>query len=82
VLEISKETVARDWRVAKTWLFRELSHISTRRARAETGLNPPPPAAKGPSRQSGLSSGSEENRQKEVFSWGQWNLTVLTKTPL
>jgi len=31
VLKISKETVARDWRVAKTWLFRELSHISTRR---------------------------------------------------
>lgn len=25
ILEISEETVARDWRVAKTWLFRELS---------------------------------------------------------
>ncbi len=25
VLEISKETVTRDWRVAKTWLFRELA---------------------------------------------------------
>lgn len=25
VLEISEETVARDWRVAKTWLFRELT---------------------------------------------------------
>lgn len=25
VLEISEETVTRDWRVAKTWLFRELS---------------------------------------------------------
>ena len=25
VLEISEETVARDWRAAKTWLFRELS---------------------------------------------------------
>ena len=30
VLEISEETVARDWRVAKTWLFRELSRISSR----------------------------------------------------
>jgi RNA polymerase sigma factor (TIGR02999 family) len=30
VLEISEETVARDWRVAKTWLFRELSRISRR----------------------------------------------------
>ena len=26
VLEISEETVTRDWTVAKTWLFRELSH--------------------------------------------------------
>lgn len=26
ILEISEETVTRDWRVAKTWLFRELSH--------------------------------------------------------
>ena len=26
VLEISDETVTRDWRTAKTWLFRELSH--------------------------------------------------------
>ncbi len=25
VLEISEETVGRDWRVAKTWLFRELA---------------------------------------------------------
>ena len=25
VLEVSEETVTRDWRVAKTWLFRELS---------------------------------------------------------
>ena len=25
VLEVSEETVARDWRVAKTWLFRELA---------------------------------------------------------
>ena len=25
VLEISDETVTRDWRVAKTWLFRELN---------------------------------------------------------
>jgi RNA polymerase sigma factor (TIGR02999 family) len=25
ILEISEETAARDWRVAKTWLFRELS---------------------------------------------------------
>lgn len=24
VLEISRETVTRDWKVAKTWLFREL----------------------------------------------------------
>jgi RNA polymerase sigma factor (sigma-70 family) len=30
VLEISEETVARDWRVAKTWLLRELSRIKTR----------------------------------------------------
>ena len=28
VLEISEETVTRDWRTAKTWLFRELSHRS------------------------------------------------------
>ena len=28
VLEISEETVTRDWKVAKTWLFRELSHWS------------------------------------------------------
>jgi RNA polymerase sigma factor (TIGR02999 family) len=26
VLEISEETATRDWKVAKTWLFRELSH--------------------------------------------------------
>jgi RNA polymerase sigma factor (TIGR02999 family) len=26
VLEISDETVTRDWRTAKTWLFREISH--------------------------------------------------------
>ena len=25
VLEISEETVTRDWRVAKSWLFRELN---------------------------------------------------------
>ena len=25
VLEVSEESVTRDWRVAKTWLFRELS---------------------------------------------------------
>jgi RNA polymerase sigma factor (TIGR02999 family) len=25
ILEISEETVTRDWRIAKTWLFRELS---------------------------------------------------------
>ena len=25
VLEISEETVTRDWKVARTWLFRELS---------------------------------------------------------
>ncbi len=29
VLEISEETVTRDWRVAKTWLFRELSRRRT-----------------------------------------------------
>ena len=28
VLEISEETVTRDWKVAKTWLFRELSRGS------------------------------------------------------
>lgn len=28
VLEISEETVTRDWKVAKTWLYRELSHKS------------------------------------------------------
>ncbi len=27
VLEISEETVTRDWRVAKTWLFRELAGV-------------------------------------------------------
>jgi RNA polymerase sigma factor (TIGR02999 family) len=30
VLEISAETVTRDWRMAKTWLFRELSGMRTR----------------------------------------------------
>ena len=25
VLEVSEETITRDWRVAKTWLFRELA---------------------------------------------------------
>jgi DNA-directed RNA polymerase specialized sigma24 family protein len=25
VLDISEETVIRDWRIAKTWLFRELA---------------------------------------------------------
>ena len=29
VLEISAETVTRDWRVAKTWLFRELRRIGS-----------------------------------------------------
>lgn len=29
VLEISKETVTRDWQVAKTWLFRELSRMGS-----------------------------------------------------
>ena len=29
VLEISEETVTRDWRVAKTWLFRELRRRNT-----------------------------------------------------
>lgn len=28
VLEISEETVTRDWRMARAWLFRELSHGS------------------------------------------------------
>jgi RNA polymerase sigma-70 factor (ECF subfamily) len=27
VLEISEETATRDWRVAKTWLFREVGRI-------------------------------------------------------
>lgn len=30
VLEISEETVTRDWRVAKTWLFRELAGMKAR----------------------------------------------------
>jgi RNA polymerase sigma factor (sigma-70 family) len=29
VLGVSEETVTRDWRVAKTWLFRELTRRST-----------------------------------------------------
>jgi DNA-directed RNA polymerase specialized sigma24 family protein len=29
VLEISVGTVTRDWRVAKTWLFRELTRSAT-----------------------------------------------------
>jgi RNA polymerase sigma factor (TIGR02999 family) len=29
VLEISEETVTRDWRVAKTWLFRELARMKS-----------------------------------------------------
>lgn len=29
VLEISEETVTRDWRVAKTWLFRQLTRMSS-----------------------------------------------------
>ena len=29
VLEISEETVTRDWRIAKTWLFRELTRRNT-----------------------------------------------------
>jgi DNA-directed RNA polymerase specialized sigma24 family protein len=28
VLKVSKETVARDWRMAKAWLLRELSRRS------------------------------------------------------
>jgi len=31
VLQISKETVTRDWQVAKTWLFRELSRLGAGR---------------------------------------------------
>jgi RNA polymerase sigma factor (TIGR02999 family) len=31
VLEISEETVTRDWRVAKTWLFRELGRMNIER---------------------------------------------------
>ncbi len=31
VLEISEETVTRDWRMAKTWLFRELTRSATGR---------------------------------------------------
>jgi RNA polymerase sigma-70 factor (ECF subfamily) len=31
VLQISKETVTRDWQVAKTWLFRELSRMESGR---------------------------------------------------
>jgi len=31
VLEISKETVTRDWQMAKTWLFRELSRMGSGR---------------------------------------------------
>jgi RNA polymerase sigma factor (TIGR02999 family) len=31
VLEISEETVTRDWRVAKTWLFRELGRMKASR---------------------------------------------------
>lgn len=30
VLEVSEETVTRDWRVAKTWLFRELAGMKAR----------------------------------------------------
>ena len=30
ILEISEETVTRDWRFAKTWLFRALSRIQSR----------------------------------------------------
>jgi len=29
VLEVSEETVTRDWRMAKTWLFRELTRRAT-----------------------------------------------------
>jgi RNA polymerase sigma factor (TIGR02999 family) len=30
MLEISEETVSRDWRMAKTWLFRELARMKTK----------------------------------------------------
>jgi len=33
VLEISEETVQRDWKVAKTWLFREMSAVVQSRTR-------------------------------------------------
>jgi RNA polymerase sigma factor (sigma-70 family) len=29
VLKVSSETVLRDWRLAKTWLLRELSNVVT-----------------------------------------------------
>jgi len=34
VLEVSPETVMRDWKMAKSWLFRELSRMRTRSAPA------------------------------------------------
>jgi len=37
VLEISEETVTRDWRVAKTWLFRELTRMNTPSSRSRLG---------------------------------------------
>jgi DNA-directed RNA polymerase specialized sigma24 family protein len=30
VLKVSRETVARDWRLARTWLLRELSKTNER----------------------------------------------------
>jgi len=30
VLQVSSETVLRDWRMAKTWLYRELSRNSVK----------------------------------------------------
>jgi DNA-directed RNA polymerase specialized sigma24 family protein len=33
VLQVSPETVLRDWRMAKTWLFRELSRLGDPAAR-------------------------------------------------
>jgi RNA polymerase sigma factor (sigma-70 family) len=32
VLQVSPETVLRDWKMAKTWLFRELTRIGDRSA--------------------------------------------------
>jgi DNA-directed RNA polymerase specialized sigma24 family protein len=35
VLEVSEETVTRDWRMAKAWLFRELSNKAASMRRPE-----------------------------------------------